>query len=107
MVSGWTGRWSRQRKQEAEIMDMLRKLTGFPGVVALCTAALVVLLPLQAQDTKPVASGIVATVDGKPITEDEVKKAAASELESLEMQRLQYEANYARERHQVLENNLD
>ncbi len=88
-------------------MDMLRKLTGFPGVAALCTTALVVLLPLQAQDPKPAASGIVATVDGKPITDDELKKAAASELESLEIQRLQYEANYARERHQVLESNLD
>jgi protein-disulfide isomerase len=88
-------------------MDMLRKLTGFPGVAALCTTALVVLLPLQAQDSKPAASGVVATVDGKPITDDELKKAAASELESLEIQRLQYEANYSRERHQVLEKNLD
>ena len=87
-------------------MDMLRKLTGFPGVVALCTAALAILLPLQAQDKEPAGSKVLATVNGKPITEEELTKAAASELETLETQKLQYEANYARERHQVLENSL-
>jgi protein-disulfide isomerase len=89
-------------------MDMLRKLlTGFPRVVALCAVALSVLLPLQAQDKKPAVSKVVATVDGKAITEEELNKAAASELESLEMQKLQYEANHARERHQVLLNSLN
>jgi protein-disulfide isomerase len=88
-------------------MDMLRKLNGFPAAVALCIAVLAILLPIQAQDMKPAASRVVATVNGKAITEDELNKAAATELESLEMQKLQYEANYAQERHQVLENNLD
>ncbi len=86
---------------------MSRKSSVFPGVVALCAAALAMLLPLQAQDKKPAASKVVATVDGKSITEDDLNRAATAELESLEMQRLQNEANYARERHQVLENSLD
>lgn len=88
-------------------MDMSRKSSALQETVAVCAAALFILLPLQAQDAKPAASGVVATVDGKPITEDEVKKAAAAELESLEIQKLQNDANYARERHQVLESSLD
>jgi protein-disulfide isomerase len=89
-------------------MNILRKFAGIPGFVALCTVALAVLLPLIAQDGKPAAgSKVVATVDGKAITEEELNRAAASELESLEMQKLQYEANYAQERHQVLQNSLE
>ncbi len=88
-------------------MDILRRSSVFQGVAALCAAALAILLPLlQAQDKKPGASKVLATVNGQAITEDELNKAAATELESLEMQKLQCEANYARERHQVLENSL-
>jgi len=89
------------------MIGMLGKLTGLPGLVTLCAIALAVLLPLQAQDRKPASPKAVATVDGKAITEEELNKAAGSELESLEMQKLQFEANYARERHQVLEKSLD
>jgi hypothetical protein len=60
---------------------------------------------VQAQD-KPPAPGH-GNRNGKAITEEELSKTAAPELESLEMQKLQYEATYARDRHQVLQNSLD
>jgi protein-disulfide isomerase len=86
---------------------MLRKFSGLRKLPVLCTASLAVLLPLQSQDKTPLGSRIVATVNGKAITEEELSKSAAPELESLEMQKLQYEATYARDRHQVLQNSLD
>lgn len=73
---------------------------------ALFAAFISTLAPLRAQDKTPSGTAVVATVDGKAITGEELGRAAAAELENLEMQKLQYEANYERERHQVLQNSL-
>jgi protein-disulfide isomerase len=84
------------------------KSVGFPLLVVILIFALAGWPLLCAQKkAQPAGSRTVATVNGKAITEEELEKAAATELESLEMQKLQYEANYARERHQVLEGSLD
>ena len=65
-------------------------------------AALLFILPAAAQ-----AQGQLAVVQGVPITEDEVNKAAAAELEQIEIQRLQAEANVAKNRFQVRETALN
>jgi len=48
----------------------------------------------------------VATVDGADISEEELNRAAAAELEKLELQKLQFEASNTQNRHQILENTL-
>jgi protein-disulfide isomerase len=96
------------QKQKAERMTKLPKSVGFPLLAVILTFSLAGLPPLCAQKKRqPAGSRTVATVNGTAITEEELDKAAATELESLEIQKLQYEANYARERHQVLESSLD
>jgi protein-disulfide isomerase len=59
-----------------------------------------------AQDKVQTAGKAVASIDGSVISEEELNKAAAADLEKLELQKLQFEANLARNRHQVLENTL-
>lgn len=76
--------------------------------MSLAVAAVVLcMLPLQAERNAASKSKGVATVNGKPITEEELNKAAAADLEKLELQKLQFEANYARNRQQVLQAALD
>ncbi len=75
-------------------------------------AALVFAACLLAVQTDAVAQdvaakgGSVAVVNGIPVTEEELMKAAASDLEKLELQRLQANANLVRNRHEILESNL-
>jgi len=89
-------------------MAKFHKSVDFPLLAVTLASFLAGVPSLYAQKkTQPAGSSVVATVNGKAITEEELNKAAATELESLEMQKLQYEANYARERHQVLESMLD
>jgi protein-disulfide isomerase len=59
-----------------------------------------------AQAKQP-GSRTVASVNNVPITQDELDKAAAGELERLEVQRLQSEANFTRNRYQALQTNLN
>ena len=63
--------------------------------------------PLHAQNRAEQDSRTVATIGGQPITDEELRKNSATDLENLELQRLQYEAGYVRNRHQVLQNTLD
>jgi protein-disulfide isomerase len=49
---------------------------------------------------------VVASVQGVAITADELNKTAASDMEDLDLQRKQLEAQYAQARRQVLETNL-
>ncbi len=62
--------------------------------------------PGQAGDPTPSKGGSVAVVNGISITEDELMKAAAGDLEKLELQRLQFDASLVRSHHEVLEWNL-
>ncbi len=57
--------------------------------------------------SKAEKSKVVGTVQGKPITEGELEKAAAKDLDEWETQRMQFEANYARGRQQALETALE
>ncbi len=79
---------------------------------ALCvTATVAVLIGIRgvpAQEKKPVPNNkTMATIDGTPITHDELESAAGAELERLETQRRQFEAHYARTRNEILRKNLD
>jgi len=62
--------------------------------------------PGKGADTGAAKGGNVATINGAPITEDELMKAAAGDLEKLELQRLQVNANLIRSRHEIMEWNL-
>ena len=59
-----------------------------------------------AQEKSPSGAKTVATINGVAISEEELDRAAASDLEKLELQRLQSEANFIRSRQQTLENTL-
>jgi predicted DsbA family dithiol-disulfide isomerase len=62
--------------------------------------------PLQAKDQKD-AGKIMASVDGVAITETQVLKESADDLDSLELQILRSEATHKRDRHEILEQSLD
>ncbi len=59
-----------------------------------------------AQDKGSSSGKSVAVINGVAISEEELNKAAAPDLEKLDLQKIQFEANYSRNRHQVLENTL-
>jgi protein-disulfide isomerase len=61
---------------------------------------------LAAQEKNPPAGKAVASIDGAAISEEELNRAATADLDKLELQKLQFEANYTRSRHQILENVL-
>lgn len=64
------------------------------------------LRPLAAQEKRAPGTKAAATIGGATISEEELNRAAAADLEKLDMQKLQFEANYIRSRHQILENTL-
>ena len=80
-----------------------RKRLGAVLVFAVCLLAVRVGEAAQANAAK---GGNVAVISGVPVTEEELMKAAASDLEKLELQRLQANANLIRNRHEILESNL-
>lgn len=61
---------------------------------------------VRAQDSGQKRPRIAITVTGISITEDDVMRAAAAELEKIELEKMQFEANYERNRHQALENSF-
>jgi len=63
-------------------------------------------IPLLAQSVKTAEPAIVARFEGITITQDDLNKASAQDLEKLEMERIQFNANWERNKHQVLETNL-
>ncbi len=63
---------------------------------------------VSAQEKKPIPNDKpMATINGIPITFDELKAAAGTDLERLETQRLQFETHYARGRDEILRKNLE
>lgn len=52
-------------------------------------------------------STIVATVNGAPVTEEDLRKAAAADLDRLSMQVQQFNAGMKQAEHQILETSLD
>jgi protein-disulfide isomerase len=76
-------------------------------VLFILAATMLSARPGVAQQAKPAArSEGVATFSGTLITEDELMRAAAGDLEKLELQRLQLNANLERARQEILEWNL-
>lgn len=74
---------------------------------ALCgsiVAALVTLSAMAIAQSRPQRLGVV---NGEVLTEEQVTKAAARDLENLELKRLQAEATNKRERHEILEKTLN
>src|SRR5215471_16876246 len=59
---------------------------------------------LAAAQTTP---GRVAVVNGQNITQEELEKAAVSELKSLELKRLQNDASLAQDKQEILQKALD
>ena len=51
--------------------------------------------------------GRLAVVNGQPVTEEDVRKAADSDLQKIEVKRLQFEAGYARDKQEAMERALD
>ena len=67
----------------------------------------IVILGLSLSAAAQSGSKTIATVNGQNITEDEVNKAAAADLQNLEMKRLQTEATYNRDKSDILERSLN
>jgi protein-disulfide isomerase len=70
--------------------------------------AIIILLPRinVAQENAVGVSKAVASIQGVAITADDLNKAAAADLESIDLQRKQFEVQYAQAKQQVLETNL-
>jgi predicted DsbA family dithiol-disulfide isomerase/Skp family chaperone for outer membrane proteins len=64
---------------------------------------LAVVVPAAAQS----GSKTVAVVNGENITEDDLNKAAAADLQNLELKRMQAEANYNRDKSDIMERSLN
>ncbi len=60
----------------------------------------------DAQEKPQLIPKIISSIQGLSVTEDELNRASAAELEKLELQKLQYDANYERNRYQVIEKAL-
>ena len=72
-----------------------------------CVGAFMVCIlcfhPLRAQDGKAVKTAPVATFKGTPITQEDLRTAAARDLERAEIRHLQADAEYTRAKHMALE----
>ena len=67
----------------------------------------IAILALASMAAAQSGSKTLGTVNGQTITEDEVNKAAANDLENLEIKRIQAEANHKRDQHEIIEKTLD
>jgi len=76
------------------------------AIFLLLSGALTTSGSAQKEDTSN-PSEVVAEVQGVAITQEDLQKGAAEELEKWEMQSLQFEAQQARARHEILQNQLD
>lgn len=70
------------------------------------TISVLTPIPLLAQSVKTAEPAVVAKFEGITITQDDLNKASAQDLEKLEMERIQFNVNWERNKHQVLETNL-
>jgi protein-disulfide isomerase len=83
-------------------MPMDRRI--FSGVIV-CIVTVLSPIPLRSQSGS--ADGqVVARFQGGTITQDELSKFSSDDLEKLELERQQFEANWQRSRHQVFEASL-
>jgi len=71
------------------------------------TWIVIVMLALAIPAIAQSGSKTLATVNGQNITEADVNKAAAADLENLELKRMQAEATYNRDKSDILERNLN
>ncbi|HYK87999.1 MAG TPA: thioredoxin domain-containing protein [Acidobacteriota bacterium] len=78
----------------------------FSSLFVILSAALGLSPQAPGQERSPAGPRTVASVDGTAISEEELNKAAAADLEKLDVQKLQFEANFIRNRQQILENTL-
>jgi len=69
--------------------------------------ALTLMLLLSATGALAQSAGRVAVVNGQPITQQELEKAAAAELKNHETRRMQREVELAQEKQQILAKALD
>src|SRR6186713_115869 len=76
-------------------------------VSGISMSSLAVTSAAQAAQTPQGTDKRVAVVNGETITEKQVQTEAASELDRLEAKRLQFEAGLTREKHTVVENQLN
>jgi protein-disulfide isomerase len=74
---------------------------------AMCAALLFSAIPMAAQRKTSAGTDAVAKIQGNSISMQELLKAAGDELEKLDMQKLQFETNFQKNRHQILENTLN
>jgi protein-disulfide isomerase len=87
-------------------MRYVAKAIGFD--IGILAAGLMLVLPLisSAQEKAAPKTGIISSIRGVSVTEGELSSAASAELERLELSKIQFEVNYERSRHQVLERTL-
>jgi protein-disulfide isomerase len=88
---------------------MSKLVSSFSNICqAVVLATIILFLPQisAAQEKAGGAPKIVATVQGAAITTDELNKAAAVDLENLDLQKKQMEAQFVQARQQALETNL-
>jgi predicted DsbA family dithiol-disulfide isomerase len=76
-----------------------------PRIAASCLMSLFISL-FMSRTAKPGESEVVAKFQGNVITESDLTKAAQKDLENLELERIQFNANWERDKHRVLETNL-
>jgi hypothetical protein len=65
-----------------------------------CASLMAALPPARAQQQKP---GLFGSIQRVPITPEEVTRAAGHELERLEVQKMQFEAQYLKMKQQLME----
>ncbi len=84
---------------------MLKRIAGGAGCLMILLSGLS-MRTLAAQQKDAPGGKPAAVIDGTIISEEELNRAAATELQNLEMQKLQFEANYAHRKQQILEDTL-
>jgi protein-disulfide isomerase len=91
----------KDREEKTVVFDIRhsRTISGL-GLFLMC------LSPLQAQKIVDLRPQTVATFNGKAITEEELRQAAADDLDKLRIQVQQMNAGVARAEHQILETSL-
>lgn len=86
--------------------DLLLLLRVCRRLCAPLIAVIILAQAVVAQEKTRSAPNVAASIQGVAITQDELNKAAAADLEKLDIQRLQFEAQLAQARQQVLETTL-
>jgi predicted DsbA family dithiol-disulfide isomerase len=70
-------------------------------------AILILAMAISTQAAAAQGSKTVAVVNGENITEDQVNKAAATDIENLDLKRLQAEATYSSQKSEIMERALN